>query len=137
MSSNDRLVSFRHDGPVRVGTVHASAVVDIDSMRDFGETVVRYVHSRPGLWLLLNFEHVQFLSSAAITELIRINEAIQKAGGHLQICGLSKDIQKLFKLTNMHKLLPLNTKDTPEKALNRFQRAATVAQQELDYRKRK
>lgn len=135
--SSDRLVAFKHEGLVRVGTVHASAVVDTDSMHDFGETVVRYIRHHPGVWLLLNFEHVQFLSSAAITELIRINEAAREAEAHLQIVGLSKDIQKLFKMTNMHKMLPLNVKDHPEKALDRFQRAAAVAKEDQDYQKKR
>ncbi len=134
--SSDRLVSFSHEDLVRVGTVHASAVVDTDSMRDFGETVLRYIKHHPDVWLLLNFEHVQYLSSAAITELIRINEAINQGKGHLQICGISQDIFKIFKLTNMHKLLPLNHKDHPRKALEKFKRSATVTKEDQDYKGR-
>lgn len=135
--SGGQLVSFHREELVRIGIVHASAVVDTESMRDFGETVVRYIEKRPGIWLLLNFENVQYLSSAAITELIRINDAVKKAGGHLQICGLSKDIYKIFKLTNMHKLLPLNHRDHPHKATEKFVRAASVSKEDREFEARR
>ena len=132
MSSDATLVSFDVQGSVTVGTIDNASMLDGMTVTDFGNEVVGYVGSHPATNLLLNFAHVQYLSSAALTELIRINDACVGGKGSLRVCNVSKDIQKVFKITNFDKLFEIHDEELSE-ALRRFQRSVDLTREEKEW----
>ena len=70
------------------------------------------------------------MSSAALTELLRVNEALRNAGGSVRLCGLSTNIRKVFQITNLEKLFVIHEGDNVGMALKRFERSLAVAAEE-------
>ena len=101
-------------------------------MTDFGKEVIGFLEGHPATNLLLNFKKVQYLSSAALTELIRINDAVVAGKGALKICNVSKDIQKVFKITNFDKLFDIHEEEL-DTCLRRFQRAVDLSREEEEW----
>ena len=98
---------------------------DQDSMKRFGDYVARVVKEHPGLNLMLSFEKVEYLSSAALSELIRLNDLLTEEKGHLSLCGLSPDMYKVFEITKLDKLFGLNRDEDVATSIQRFKSAVS------------
>jgi anti-anti-sigma factor len=57
--------------------------------------------------VLLDFERVEYLSSAIITELIRTQKALAKDGGSMAACRLDKRIAEVFSITRIDQVIPV------------------------------
>ncbi len=105
--SHNTLVEFEVRGAITVGVIRAGSVLDAMNVSQFGAQVGGYVKQNPGLRLLLDFHVVEYLSSAVLTELLRINQHCKEGGGDLRLCALNKDIAKVFEITNLDKLFTI------------------------------
>lgn len=115
-ASGSSLLTISQRGGVTVATVETTNMLDAITVTDFGEEVVTYALQHPGLRLLLNFEKVEFLTSAALSELIRIHDTIEKSGGKLRLWGVSPDIQRVFQVTKLDELLSVKTDGSLDEA---------------------
>ena len=70
-------LNFEVRGNITVGTIQASNMFDAMNVTEFGNEAIEYLKEKPGTKLLLNFESVDYMSSAALTELLRINEEVK------------------------------------------------------------
>lgn len=125
---NDSFVAFRDVGPITVGTVRQSSVLDAVNVNRFGDDVLSYVKQHPKLNLLLDFHRVDYLSSAVLTELLRINEAILEVEGTLRLCALNNDVHKVFEITNLDSVFTIY--GPVDAALKSYQRSLDIASQE-------
>ncbi len=123
-------LDFEDHETITVGTIRESNMLDAMNVTDFGNEIVDYVKNKPDMHLLLNFKSVDYMSSAALTELLRVNDAVRKNGGQVRLCGLSAEIRKIFEITNLEKLFFIHDDDTVEQALKRFQRSLAIAAEE-------
>lgn len=114
------LVTFNEIENMTVGTVSAGTSLDAEGSKDFGDAVVGFVKNHPGVKLLINFQNITYLSSAALSELLRINESAQNNGSAVQLCGLSKEIHKVFEVTQLCNVLKINLDEDPEKTIVRL-----------------
>ncbi len=131
--ANDQIVDFTQEGRVIVGTIRTSSVLSAINVAEFGNEVVAYVEARPGVNLLLNFEHVDYLSSAVLTELLRVNKAIESVQGKLRLCSLSKVILEVFQITNLDTMFTIFDEDL-DGGRRRFQRALEIQDQEAAWK---
>lgn len=122
------LVEFEERGAITIGVIKAGSVLDAMNVSQFGARVAAYVKQSPGLRLLLDFHRVEYLSSAVLTELLRINQACKDGGGDLRLCGLNKDIRKVFEITNLDKLFTIY--DGVDDAVKKYARSLTIEAQE-------
>lgn len=130
MKTPDKLlVAFEQRGRITVATVQAASVLDALNVNEFGRQVLDYVKDKPELHLLLNFSSVKYLSSAALTELLRVNEAIRTVKGALRLTGLNPDIRDVFRITNLDKIFVIYEGET-DSALRKFERSLAIAAQE-------
>lgn len=134
--ASDQVVDFSDEGKISVGTVRTSSVLSAINVAEFGNEVVSYIELRPNINLLLNFEHVDYLSSAVLTELLRINKAIEEAGGQLRLCSVSKVIMEVFQITNLDKMFTIYHDDLAG-GLRRFNRSLEVAAEEAAWKEPK
>ena len=130
MDTATGLISFESKGHVTLGTIVGTQVLDGMHTDDFGREACGYVKGKRGLQLLLDFRNITYLSSAALTELLRIREALRQEGGKLRLCCLSCEIQRVFRITNLEKLFHIHGDEDTAEALARFQRALKVAASE-------
>lgn len=131
--SQERIVSFEVQGNIVVGTIRTTSVLSAINVADFGNEVVTHIEGTPGINLLLNFEHVDYLSSAVLTELLRINKAIQEAKGQFRLCGVSKVILEIFQITNLDKMFTIYHDDVSG-GVRRFVRSLEVAAEEAAWK---
>ena len=127
--NSERLIDYIQIGRITVATIRASSVLSALNVVEFGNEVLAHVRERKGINLLLNFEHVDYLSSAVLTELLRVNRAIQEADGRLRLCGISPTIREIFEITNLDKLFSLHDDDR-ETSVKRFERSLDVEAEE-------
>jgi anti-anti-sigma factor len=126
--SETRLVTFEEVDNITIGRVGAASVLDAVNVTQFGNEVLELVKSRSGLNLMLDFENVDYLSSAVLTELLRINQAVESQNGNLRLCGLKPDVRKVFEITNLDKVFTIY--GDHKTAIKRFARSLEVAEQE-------
>lgn len=130
MSGKDEsLVDFNVRGRVRIGVIRTSSVLSANNVADFGVEVLNYIEQHPGLALLLSFEKVDYLSSAVLTELLRINKKINETKGRLHLCAVSKTIKEIFSITNLDRVFVLH-EDGVDTGVKRLERSLDVAAQE-------
>ncbi|MFO7973104.1 MAG: STAS domain-containing protein [Candidatus Hydrogenedentota bacterium] len=122
------LVTFETVDNITVGHIGAASVLDAVNVTQFGNEVLEFVKKHPGINLMLNFANVDYLSSAVLTELLRINQAVQDARGNLRLCGLKNEVRKVFEITNLDKIFTIY--GDYQQALKRFERSLDVAEQE-------
>ncbi len=126
--SEDVLVQFERKGAITVGFIETGSVIDAINVAQFGGEILGYVEAHPGVHLLLDFRHVGYLSSAVLTELLKIDDACKQGTGSLRLCSLSKDIRKVFEITNLDKHFIIY--DDAEKGVKQHKRSLDVAAEE-------
>jgi len=126
--SEDNLLDFKQEGRITIGTIHSASVLDALNVTEFGQEAVDYVKKHRGVHLLLNFERVGYLSSAVLTELLRIKEAAESNGGSLRLCSLNTDIRKVFEITNLDKVFVIY--EGTDTAVKRYERSLDIEAQE-------
>lgn len=56
---------------------------------------------------VLNFENVNFLSSAVLRVLIKVNAAVSERQGKLRLCEIAPKIFEVFKITRLNKIFDI------------------------------
>jgi len=127
--TKEPLLDFETTGRVTVATIRTSSVLSASNVADFGAQVLDYVGRHAGLALIINFEHVDYLSSAVLTELLRINKKINEVKGRLHLCAVSKTIREIFTITNLDRVFVLH-EDGKDAGVRRMERSLDVAASE-------
>ena len=68
--------------------------------------------------MLVNFQGVQFMSSAMIGKLVLLNKKCKTDEVALKMCTISPNVLEVFKITKLNKVFEIF--DTEEKALKAF-----------------
>lgn len=126
--SDGSLIEFTERGVITIGKIQAGSVLDAVNVTQFGKEVVDFVSVHPEVNLLLDFQSVEYLSSAVLTELLRINQACKDVGGGLRLCGLNKDIAKVFEITNLDRMFVIY--GPVDDAVMRYARSLTIQAEE-------
>ena len=80
--------------------------------------LVALIESTDGIKMLLDFENVEHLSSAALGMLITLKKRTDDANGQLRLAKISPQIFEVFKITRLDKLFDI--RDTVEDAMGSF-----------------
>ncbi len=110
-------VDFSVEGDVTIATITQSNMLDATNSVIFGTKVIDYLKTHEGIQLIVNFNHVSYMSSAGLTELLRINEALQAWGATIRIWGLNCDIHNVFCITHLDKLFVILKADSLKQAV--------------------
>ncbi|OGZ69487.1 MAG: hypothetical protein A3D44_03655 [Candidatus Staskawiczbacteria bacterium RIFCSPHIGHO2_02_FULL_42_22] len=57
--------------------------------------------------MVVNFENIEYMSSAAIAKFIRIQRRISDRGGKLVLCQIPPQIYEVFEITRFHHLFKI------------------------------
>lgn len=93
-------------------------ILDELSIKEIGEELFELVDVHKKHRLLLNFEAVEFLSSAALGKLITLNKKVRAVKGEMRLCCIHPDIAEVFRITKLDKLFDIC--ETEEQALAKF-----------------
>jgi anti-sigma B factor antagonist len=63
--------------------------------------------------LLLNFSNVEYMSSAALGQLINLHKRLVADHGRLVLCGMSPQIYEIFEITKLDRIFKIRRGDGP------------------------
>lgn len=93
-------------------------ILDEANIQRIGEEIVSVIEQRDRPKLLINFENVDHLSSAALGTLITINNKVRARSGQLRLAEIDPQIYEVFVITKLNKLFDIH--DSADDALASF-----------------
>ncbi len=93
-------------------------ILEEANIQKIGDELSQIVERDSNPRLLVNFENVEHLSSAALGTLITINNKIRQKGGQLRLASIDSQIYEVFVITKLNKLFQIH--DNYDKALASF-----------------
>ena len=106
-SQESRLVIEQDGGVTRVGFLDRN-ILEEASIQQIGDEIGALIQASPDPKILLNFENVEHLSSAALGTLITINNNVKKQGGQLRLSNIDPQIYEVFVITKLNKLFVIH-----------------------------
>jgi anti-sigma B factor antagonist len=103
---------------IAVVSILDGAILDETNIAELGQELMNLVQKRYMIKMILDFAQVRYLSSAVLRELIKVHKAIQAEKGALKICNLRPDLQEVFTITQLDKVIEI--KPDLVSALNSF-----------------
>ncbi len=103
-------------GDATVLRIKATALHDSESTRDLFEQAQWLIDSEGRSRVVLNFDGVGFMASAALGKLVQMMRKATAAGGKLALCRLSRPLNELLRVSRLSDLLP-NYSDEQEALL--------------------
>lgn len=82
-------------------------IIDAAEIEQLGTELLALVQAQGKSSLLLNFEGVEFLSSAALNKLISLQKAVKESAGCVRICNVHPQIREVFALTRLDRLFEI------------------------------
>ena len=93
-------------------------IIDEAAIQQIGEQINQLVEQSAYPKLLISFENVDHLSSAALGTLITVNNQIRRKDGQLRLANIDPQIQEVFVITKLNKLFQIH--DSTDGALASF-----------------
>ncbi len=124
--SEESSVSFETAGLVTITRVTRPDAMEAANVARFGEEALDYVRNHPGCQLLLDFGTVEYLSSAALSEILVLHRKCRETGGDIRLCGMTNDVLKVFKITQLDRIVEVYDSPAPL-ALKLFNRTLEEA----------
>ena len=87
-----RRLEVEEIGDIAVVNFIDKKILDEQNIQMIGDDLFRLVDELGRRKVLLNFQNVEFMSSAALGKLITLHRKLQQAGGKLVLCKIAKDI---------------------------------------------
>ncbi len=113
-----RRITVMEDGGVSIVRFVDKKIVDSGTIEQLGEELIALVTVEKKNMLLLNFDSVEFMSSAALNKLISLNKKVKDAAGRLKLACLRPEIEEVFRITRLDRVFDL--RKTQEDALAAF-----------------
>jgi len=105
-------------GDVTIVSFMDKKILDEANIQEIGDELVQLVTKGHRIKLLLNFENVEYLSSAALGKLISLHKRVREQNGELKLCSIRPEIYEVFKITKLNLLFEIY--DDEELALKTF-----------------
>ncbi len=112
-----RLRVSDHEGVTRIEFVDRN-ILDQANIQQIGDEIAEIVASRKDPRVLISFDNVDHLSSAALGTLITINNKIRSKDGQLRLANIDPQIYEVFVITKLNKLFQIH--ESTEQALASF-----------------
>jgi len=93
-------------------------IIDSALIEELGAELFSLIASENRKKLLLNFSHVEFLSSAALNKLIRLDKMVKDEKGKLRLSNLRPQITQIFEITRLTQIFEIF--ETEQDALSGF-----------------
>ena len=113
-----RRIDVEEVGDVTVVKFVDKRILDEQNIQQIGDQLFELVDDEGKRKLLLNFDAVEYLSSAALGKLITMNKKVRGVSGQLRLCQIKAEIYEVFEITKLNKVFKIH--DTEEEALEAF-----------------
>ena len=102
-----RLRVSQADGVTRIEFVDRN-ILDEANIQQIGEEIGEIIDASAVPKILISFNNVDHLSSAALGTLITINNKIRTKDGQLRLANIDKQIYEVFVITKLNKLFQIH-----------------------------
>lgn len=82
-------------------------IIDSANIEEMGDELFSLVSEEHMKHILLNFEGVGFMSSAALNKLISLDKKVKEVGGVLRLCNLKAEIMEVFVITRLNRVFDI------------------------------
>ena len=93
-------------------------ILDEANIQAIGEEIARLIDAKDKPKLLIDFQNVDHLSSAALGTLLTIRSRVSGRGGKLRLSNIDPQIYEVFVITRLNKLFDIH--ETNDQALAGF-----------------
>jgi len=118
MEGTKKRITTETSGDVTIVNFTDRKILDDNNIQEIGEELFDLVDKHYKIKLLLDFDNVEYLSSAALGKLITLNKKVAEEDGDLKLCGIRPQIYEVFKITKLNKLFDIY--EEQDRALKRF-----------------
>lgn len=118
MSNDSSRLRVQNNGGVTVVGFLDRNILDEANIQSIGEEIASLIDQGPAPKLLISFENVEHLSSAALGTLISINNKVRNRDGELRLADIDPQIYEVFVITRLNNLFSIH--DTTDEALGSF-----------------
>jgi anti-anti-sigma factor len=119
------LIKHEVKGDVRVIVIDVVRFVDEAAIDQCKREIMELLGKTEEANVLLHFGRINFMSSAALGMLIRINKKCKEYDIALKLSNISPDIRQVFKITSMDKIFEIH--DDAAGALEAFRKSGRTA----------
>ncbi len=105
-TQESRLTVAVEDGIARVRLLDRN-ILDEAAITQIGQQIGEMIERSSNPKLLLDFQDVEHLSSAALGALITINNKIKQKGGQLRLTSIAEQIYEVFVITKLNQLFKI------------------------------
>lgn len=116
-ASDSRIRVTSTDGVTRIEFVDRN-ILDEANIQQIGDEITEIIEGQDEPKVLISFDNVDHLSSAALGTLITINNKIRGKEGQLRLANIDKQIYEVFVITRLNKLFQIH--ETAEQAVASF-----------------
>ncbi len=100
-------------GDVTVVHFRDQRIIEDLGIQEMGQELFSLIEEEDRKKILLNFQAVAFLSSAALGKLITLDKKVKNRGGVLKLCNIRPEIYEVFAITRLDRLFDIK-KDESE-----------------------
>lgn len=108
MSNHESRLVTEQDGEITRISFQDRNILEEASIQQIGDEIGSLILASSNPKILLNFENVEHLSSAALGTLITINNSVKKQGGQLRLSNIDPQIYEVFVITKLNKLFVIH-----------------------------
>ena len=106
-TKDSRLVIDEQGDIIRISFIDRN-ILDEANIQQIGDEITALIDQTANPKLLIDFENVEHLSSAALGTLITINNKIRQKGGQLRLSNIDGQIYEVFVITKLNKLFQIH-----------------------------
>ncbi|MEC8553873.1 MAG: STAS domain-containing protein [Planctomycetota bacterium] len=110
--SDKKRITVVNIGDLATVRFNDTKIVDSANIEEMGEELSSLVESDKIIQILLIFDGVEFLSSAALNKLILIERKVKEAGGNLRLCALREEIKEVFTITRLDRIFDIRDSES-------------------------
>lgn len=114
-----RRIEVEDVGDVTVVKFVDKRILDEQNIQLIGEQLFSLVDDDGKRKILLDFDNVEYLSSAALGKLITLNKKVRGVSGQLRLSSIRPQIYEVFEITRLNKVFPIY--QNQEEGLEAFQ----------------
>lgn len=118
MAATDTKIKVERSDSVTTVRFLEENILDEAGIHTIGQSILKLLEQEVGPKLVLDFKAVAHLSSAALGELIKINNRVRQTDGQLRLCNIDAQIMEVFRITRLNQLF--NIQKTEDDALASF-----------------
>ncbi|MCC6578904.1 MAG: STAS domain-containing protein [Phycisphaeraceae bacterium] len=118
MVTKDSRLTINPEGDIIQVGFQDRNILEEAVIQQIGDEVGSVLDRTPNPKMLINFQNVEHLSSAALGMLITINNKVRQKGGQLRLACIDPQIYEVFAITKLNKLFQIF--DDAEKAGKSF-----------------